>query len=250
VKSLQAVQPAPDVLARLRELELRLNSLSGSTGPDVRRFREDLVAHEDRRGKRLGQAVRQASSFALEITRGVDAKLAPRLSGVADRALLQISDVPISQPLLGSRAERQLLEIEALLPDAIGQFATLRSSGHSLEGRLAIAGERLDDLWRKQDPQGIGGWRLVMRAVSSQVELEKDLQPAFIEQYRGEPESHELHAAAVGLECPRCKTPTVRRIKRETMLEEILRIAFVAPYRCATCGERSYQFRYTVRKAD
>ena len=249
MKSSPASQPAPDVVARLRELEGRLNSLSGSSGPDVRAFREALVAHEERRGKQYGQALREASTFALEITRAVDARLAPRMNGLADRAVRELASVPVAEAGPGSRAERRLNEMEELVPQSVGQFTALRRSAQTLEGRLAVAAERLDELWREQDPQGIGGWRLVMRAISAQVELEKEAQPAFVEQYRGQTEEKELHPAAAGLVCPRCKTATVRRINRESILEELLRLGFIAPYRCSTCAERSYQFRYTVTKA-
>ena len=184
----------------------------------------------------------------LNLLNPIDAGIARRMDQVADRAIAKL-DFTLP-PLTFSGVDQRLAEQEQRVPVMMQKFAELREFAVTLEDRLAKIGDNLDSVWKQQESTGLGGWRLVMRAVSAQVELEKQQAPPVVPSYRATTEPTEaLPAAAANIICPRCNQTALRRIARESLLEEILRIVFVAPYRCANCGVRSYRFRYTVTTA-
>ncbi len=196
--------------------------------------------HEVNRGKQYAEALKQASWFAREITTAVDTKLEKPLSLVADRAagLLQERPSPAAQ---GNHP--RVADMEEGLPGLLEDFADLRRSVQARGDKLNAAIGRVDELWRQQETPGLGAWRTVMRATSQQVEFEKNQQPAFTERYRGE-----MPLPAASGRCARCRNATVKRVTRETMLEEAMRLVWLAPYGCWTCGERSYRFRNPFMK--
>jgi len=228
------------VVERLRALESRLDTLSGAPGFRIQPLRDAFALHEVNRGKQYAEALRQASGFALEIARSVNSQVELRLSGVADKAASVLLEKQF--PATG-RDHSRIAEQEEMLPGMLEQFAELRRSVEARGEKLDAALGRVDELWRQQDATGHGGWRVVMRAVGERVEFEKNQQPAFTDQYRGDIAGEVLPPAVPGLKCARCGSASVRRVRRETMLEEALRLGFIAPYRCSVCGERSFHFR-------
>jgi hypothetical protein len=50
--------------------------------------------------------------------------------------------------------------------------------------------------------------------------------------------------------CPNCTSVAIHRSRRKGLLENILYAAvFVTPYRCETCDERYYRFRFPISLA-
>ena len=237
--------PAQDVVERLRELEGRLDTLSGGAGFSVQSLRGALALDEANRGKQYAEALRQASGFAREIARAVDTKLEKPLSLVADRAAGLLRERPFPEVV---REHKRVAELEEGLPGLLEYFADLRRSVEVRGDKLDAAIGRVDELWRQQETPGLGAWRVVMRAASEQVEFEKNQQPAFTERHRGKAAREMPLSLAPGLGCARCNNATVRRVTRETMLEEAMRLVWLAPYRCWTCSARSYRFRNPVIK--
>jgi len=210
--------------------------LSGGAGFSVQSLRESLALHQVNRGKQYAEALKQASGFVREISRGVNTKLEKPLSLVADRAAGMLQERPMPEVV---REHKRVAELEEGLPGLLKQFADLRRSVQARGDRLDTAMGRVDELWQQQETPGLGAWRVVMRAASEQVEFEKNKQPAFTERYRGAV----APSAVPGFVCARCKNATVRRVARETMLEEVMRLVWHAPYRCWTCSERTYRFQ-------
>jgi len=229
----------PDVAERLRGLENRLDILSGGSKTNLQPLREAFAGHEERRGKQYGEALRLAGGFAIDVTRAVDAKLEIRLRGVAERAVAVVSE---TQFPAGGLDHVRVAGQEALLLEILERFGELQGARQETVDKLGAAVERVDELW-KQQAAGVGDWWLVMRAVREQMEFEKAQEPAFAEFSVTEPV-----AAVKGLRCDRCGDGAVRRIQRESPLEEAMRMVFLAPYRCSTCGDRSYHFRWAGQK--
>jgi hypothetical protein len=51
--------------------------------------------------------------------------------------------------------------------------------------------------------------------------------------------------------CPNCANVAVRRSRRKGLLERTLYAAvFLTPYRCETCDERYFRFRFPVSLAE
>ncbi len=227
---------------RLRQIELRLTSLGGNDSIQPEAFEALLQDREQSRATQHAEAVRLAGGFALDLTAAIGAQIGARASQVADRAITKL-DFAL-RPLEADPIEQRLEQQEKRVPALMEQFASLRQSAMALEDRLAAIGDSLDTIWKQQDAPGLGGWRLVMRAVSAQVELEKEKQPAFTDSYRARQEPAEtLPSSATKIACKRCNKRSVRRIARETIIEELLRMVLIAPYRCSNCGIRSYHVR-------
>ncbi len=238
--------PGRDVAERLRGLESRLDILSGGRGTNTQALREAFAGHEERRGKQYAEALRQVGGFAVDVTRAVGAGLDARMRGVADKAIAAVSEDRFpADGLDHARVAGQ----EAMVLEMLERFGALQCASQETVHKLGAAMERLDELWKQEEAPGAGGWRSVMRAVGEQVAFEKNQEPAFTEHYKGELPEAGLPPAVRSLRCARCGYETVRRIQRESLLEEALRMVFVAPYRCSTCGVRSYHFRYAIRYA-
>ncbi len=227
-----------DVAERLRGLESRLEVLSGSRTIDIQPLRQAFAGHEARRGKQYAEALRQAGGFALDVRRGVDERLETALSGVADRAIAVASEQRF--PVAGLDHERAAGQ-EPIVLEMLERFGALQRASQEQIDQLGAAVERVDEIWKQQE--AVGNWRVAMRAVREQVELETRQGPGFTELAGTEP------VVAKGLQCERCRYWTVRRIQRQSLMEEAMRMLALAPYRCATCGTRSYHFKWAAPKA-
>ncbi len=236
------------MIDRLRQLEERLNSLSSGNQTDIEPLREMIAGRESRRGKVYAEVLRNATAFALDLSAAIDAKVVARLDPIGDRAMAMLETR--TPPVDFQPAERILSDQEARVGLLAKQFAEARKSAAKVEERLALAGDALDRVWKQQDAAGVGGWRMVMRNISANVELARESRPSLAEQYRGTAgQDQDIPVPAATIVCRRCKKTELRRVKRVSLLEELLRVASVSPYLCGNCGEHSYRFRYSIKSA-
>jgi hypothetical protein len=188
-----------------------------------------------------------AEDIAEDIAEVLEQRFFPRLdsmfasakAGAAERVAVLTPDA------FAQKTEVQLADLEARFAASIEQFSTVREEFARMELRVLEATARLDAIWADQDTTGIGGWRLVMRAVTASVKKNREQPAGRMDQFRVQEEVRvPSRPAILNLSCPKCHLREVRRLRRDTMLEEALRVLFIAPYRCHACGEKFHRMRY------
>jgi hypothetical protein len=246
------------VLQRLADLQARMSSLEAADPQqpaalpsqmfESQNLRDTMMVYEQQQASLYENFIGGAGAFATDIVEVLDQRFFPRIdamfagakTGVAGRMAVLTPD------RFAQQTEIQLTGFETRFAASIEQFATVREEFSRTERKIVDATERLDAIWADQDPAGMGGWRLVMRSVAAFVEKNKEQQPVDrMERIRGQEEVRAPSPPAIlNLSCPKCHQQEVRRLHRETLLEEVLRVASIAPYRCRACGEKFYRMRY------
>lgn len=262
--------PGPDVndvLSRLRELQGRLSSLEqptparGTTLPssvdtlfarqmfELQNLRDAMKSCQERQAQLFLSSSEWASAIGPEMGQIIQRKLEPRMNSIFERASRESIErsARVTADRLAERIESRLSGMEQRFKESIQEFATLQRNSVATELAVLKAAERLDTIWDNQDAEGIGAWRITMRELAATVGWEKYEPRTGREQFAAESgEEKSSHPPIAGLICPKCEAEEVRRLARESFLEELLRVVFVAPYRCRSCGERFYRMRARI----
>lgn len=267
-----AVSPAPPedqdlktVIRRLTDLQSRMNSLeqpaaradsalpAGVDAGLARQMVESQNLRDSMKGYELQQSrvyqdfIGGAGVFAKDIVEVLDKRFYPRLDVMFTNAKTAVTERMslLTPERFADKTDGHLADFEARFETSILQFATLREEFALTEFKIFEATDRMDAIWNDQDANGIGGWRLVMRAVSAFVEKNKELQPPDpLGLFRGQEELRGPSQPAIpNFVCPRCHQEEVRRLYRNTIFQEALRVFWIAPYRCHACHKNFYRMR-------
>ena len=249
------------LLEQLRELRERVQSLetpqvspSSPLGSELdaqlarqmfesQNLRDTLDTYERQRARVLEAFSGGTAALTADVAGILDQRFVPRMNGIVDGAKLQVSQrlQNLSADAVVTRAEAGLSDLESRFAQSLERFAKLREGCFQTEQALVSAAERMEALWMDQDEAGVGGWRIVMRSVANYVEQQKVPPPSPQDQFRGEDENSRL-PPIINMPCPKCHSREVRRLERKNVLEDVLRLFSVAPFRCHACEISFYRF--------
>jgi hypothetical protein len=209
-------------------------------------LRDGLKEFEQKQSRIFENFLGGATVFAEEVADGLDERFVPRLDAMFKKTLnetgLRISTLTPDSLVL--QTEVLMVDFESRFETTVEQFSKAREEFTNTETNLLAAVDQMDAIWANQDQTGIGGWRLVLRAVSAFVDEETQSAADPMERYRGEDVRDRRPSAPAipGMFCRKCHVQEMRRLHRTTLVEEVLRLASLAPYRCHGCGKKSFRF--------
>ena len=116
-------------------------------------------------------------------------------------------------------------------------LASLRDSSKVAEERVSTAVNSIE----KTLSGAVPGFRLEPSAFSAPTMASPLLESAGPSAELIRPE-HEPEDFEGRLYCPKCTSTRIRRANRSGMFEEMLRLFFIAPFRCRACRHKFYRF--------
>lgn len=248
----------------MRELQGRLTSLdsdrssrAASLPPSVealfarqmfelQHLRDAMKGCRERQSQLFKSSSECATAIGPEMAEIVQRQIAPHFQNIFTRVADESGarSKRIAEDQLALRIESRLAPIEARFRQSIQEFAKLREDSIATERAVLKAGERLDALWENQDESGIGPWRRTVRDIAAAAGWESYEPRSPREHFLGESgEDKPSRPAIPNMSCPKCGAEEVRRLARDSFIEELLRLVAIAPYRCRDCGERFYRMR-------
>lgn len=208
-------------------------------------LRDRMKAFELQQAQVYQDFIGGADAFGEDIVKVLDVRLFPRLDAMFEGAKREAQEriSGLTPGYFADKMDLQLTDFESRFAASIYQFSALREAFERTEMKIVAATERMDAIWADQDSSGVGGWRTVMRSVSSYVDKNRDTT-VDSDRFKGPEEVREPSQPAIpDFNCPKCYKQEVRRLYRNTVFEEMLRIVAVAPYRCNACHAKFYRMR-------
>jgi hypothetical protein len=242
-------------MQRLRTLQLRLNSVDPAAAKEAtervlewRACLGETKARENRRRRLYAYVTDSAKETIEDFRDGLGSRFPERLSSAFDSLL----------PELRNLAEWTLASVaESLEADYGGRLGTLEKRGAAADEQLAElrstclgtyvkfseANARLDQIWENDEVEGVGGWRAMTRKLRAEKEAsEKTPLEVFREESFSEVRPLEARGF-VGATCPVCGEQTGKRKARSNLVDDLVGMVGVHPYKCSRCMVRFYRFR-------
>jgi hypothetical protein len=241
---------------------LRLNAVDATSAKaagervlEWRAFVGETKAREKRRKQLYAHIIDSAKAVTADFEQRFEGGFLPRLS--ESFHILEPAMEGRASALAGTRAfdledefggRLNALERRSVAADT--QLAELRAACRETYEKFAEANARLDEIWANDDTEGVGGWRQMIKKVNLEREasLKTPLQ-AFREDAYGDDEDLD-GPDAIGLTCPMCSENTGHRRPRTGVMDDLLGLIGIAPFRCQRCMVRFYRFRPGKRRSN
>ncbi len=195
---------------------------------------------EQRRAVELARNRERAQQLKTELPSLIENQVGEKLQKLEDKLLKDFQEmgqraIDESTAVLSDQLSDRIETLEQISSVQSRTIVSLRDSSKVADRKVSAVVNNIE----KTLSAAVPGFQLEA-AKYPQMQIEQPRTQLVRDEPRDEPEDME-EVGKYGF-CPNCTSTNVRRAYRKGLWEEILRIFFLAPFRCRACRHKFYRF--------